>query len=136
MEPGWLQWAKELQSIAQIGLAYPSGDHFDRERYERIREIAAEMMSSGGGMDKSSLLGLFERQGDLLAACRLHERLVAEGDPVQAPRHAWLLGRQEPTLVDVVKAVIDSMGDAYPELRTREQHLLKTTRVQRRKLGK
>lgn len=62
MEPGWLQWAKELQSIAQIGLAYPSENHFDRERYERIREIAAEMMSAGGGMDKAMLLGLFERE--------------------------------------------------------------------------
>ena len=63
MEPGWLRWAKELQAIAQIGLAYPSGSHFDRERYERIREIAAEMMASGGRMDKASLLGLFEREG-------------------------------------------------------------------------
>jgi ADP-ribose pyrophosphatase YjhB (NUDIX family) len=62
MEPKWLQWAKELQAIAQIGLAYPSGNHFDRERYERIREIAAEMMSSGGGLDKAALLGLFERE--------------------------------------------------------------------------
>jgi alanyl-tRNA synthetase len=48
----------------------------------------------------------------------------------RAVRHAWLLGRKEPTLVDVVKTVIDSMGDAYPELRAREQHLLKTTRVE------
>ena len=62
MEPRWLQWAKELQSIAQIGLAYPSGSHFDRERYERVREIAAEMMSAGGGLDRTVLLGLFERE--------------------------------------------------------------------------
>jgi ADP-ribose pyrophosphatase YjhB (NUDIX family) len=62
MEPTWLRWAKELQAIAQIGLAYPTGNHFDRERYERIREIAAEMMAAGGGMDKESLLGLFERE--------------------------------------------------------------------------
>ena len=48
----------------------------------------------------------------------------------RAVRHAWLLGRKQPTLVDVVKAVIDSMGDVYPELRAREQHLLKTTRVE------
>ncbi len=45
-------------------------------------------------------------------------------------RHAWLLGRTDPTLVHVVQAVIDSMGDAYPELRTRAQHLLNTTRVE------
>jgi ADP-ribose pyrophosphatase YjhB (NUDIX family) len=62
MEPKWLQWAKELQAIAQIGLAYPSGSHFDQERYERIRVIAAEIMSASGGMDKRSLLDLFERE--------------------------------------------------------------------------
>ena len=45
-------------------------------------------------------------------------------------RHAWLLGRKEPTLVAVVQAVIDTMGDVYPELRQRSQHILSTTRVE------
>lgn len=40
----WLQWAVELQSIAQVGLFYGK-DKFDRERYEQIRTIAAEMIS-------------------------------------------------------------------------------------------
>src|SRR5512138_962299 len=48
----------------------------------------------------------------------------------RAVRHAWLLGRREPTLVAVVQAVIDAMGDAYPELRQRAEHLVKTTRVE------
>ncbi|HUX34946.1 MAG TPA: alanine--tRNA ligase, partial [Gemmatimonadaceae bacterium] len=48
----------------------------------------------------------------------------------RAVRHAWLLGRTEPTLVRVVEAVIESMGDVYPELRTRAAHVLKTTRVE------
>ncbi|MCC8151726.1 MAG: NUDIX hydrolase N-terminal domain-containing protein [Lachnospiraceae bacterium] len=41
----WLQWAVELQSLAQAGLYYAK-DQFDTERYSRIRDIAAEMMSS------------------------------------------------------------------------------------------
>lgn len=41
----WLQWAVELQSLAQAGLTY-GRDAYDRERYERIREISAEMMVS------------------------------------------------------------------------------------------
>ncbi|MEO7456650.1 MAG: alanine--tRNA ligase [Gemmatimonadaceae bacterium] len=45
-------------------------------------------------------------------------------------RHAYLLGRREPTLVHVVKSVIDTMGDAYPDLRARSEHLLQTTRVE------
>lgn len=40
----WLEWAVELQSIAQTGLFYGK-DPFDMERYQRIRDIAAEMIS-------------------------------------------------------------------------------------------
>lgn len=40
----WLQWAVELQSLAQTGLFYGKDD-YDMERYERIREISAEMIS-------------------------------------------------------------------------------------------
>ena len=40
----WHLWAQELQSLAQAGLYY-SDNVFDRERYERIRDISAEMMS-------------------------------------------------------------------------------------------
>lgn len=40
----WLRWAVRLQSIAQAGLFYGK-DKFDKERYEQIRDIAAEMIS-------------------------------------------------------------------------------------------
>lgn len=40
----WLEWAVELQSLAQAGLFYGK-DRFDIERYERIRSISAEMIS-------------------------------------------------------------------------------------------
>lgn len=40
----WLQWAVELQSLAQAGLFYGK-DPFDLERYQRVRDIAAEMVS-------------------------------------------------------------------------------------------
>ncbi|MCC6319304.1 MAG: alanine--tRNA ligase [Gemmatimonadaceae bacterium] len=48
----------------------------------------------------------------------------------RAVRHAWLLGRREPTLVHVVQAVIDHMADVYPELRQRQAHLAETTRAE------
>lgn len=35
----WLEWAIELQSLAQAGLTY-GHDMYDKERYERIREIS------------------------------------------------------------------------------------------------
>lgn len=40
----WLQWAVELQSLAQAGIYYGK-DVYDVERFERIRDIAAEMVS-------------------------------------------------------------------------------------------
>ncbi|HEX9108506.1 MAG TPA: alanine--tRNA ligase [Longimicrobiales bacterium] len=46
----------------------------------------------------------------------------------RAVRHAWLLGRREPTLVHVVDAVIETMKDAYPELAQRREHLIRATR--------
>lgn len=39
-----LSYAMEIQSIAQCGLAYCK-DPYDRERYMRLREISAEMVS-------------------------------------------------------------------------------------------
>ena len=45
-------------------------------------------------------------------------------------RHAWLLGRREPTLVHVAQVVVDGMGDAYPELRQRAAHIAETTRAE------
>lgn len=43
-EEKWLQWAVELQALAQAGLYYRR-DKYDVERFERIREISAEMLS-------------------------------------------------------------------------------------------
>jgi len=40
----WLNWITELQAIAQNGLTYVK-DIYDKERYLRLREMAAEMMS-------------------------------------------------------------------------------------------
>ncbi len=48
----------------------------------------------------------------------------------RAVRHAWLLGRREPTLVGVVEAVIDTMREAYPDLEARREHVIQTTRAE------
>ena len=44
MDETWTKWARELQFLAQAGLTY-SKDHYDLERFQRIRDIAAEMVS-------------------------------------------------------------------------------------------
>jgi ADP-ribose pyrophosphatase YjhB (NUDIX family) len=41
----WLGWSRELHSIAQAGLTY-SESAFDRQRYQRLREITAELTAA------------------------------------------------------------------------------------------
>ncbi|MBM4194045.1 MAG: alanine--tRNA ligase [Gemmatimonadetes bacterium] len=45
-------------------------------------------------------------------------------------RHAWLLGRREPTLVHVVEKVVSQLREVYPELHVRHKHLIETTRAE------
>lgn len=53
-----IKWAMEIQSLAQIGLAY-SKDVFDKERYERLREISAEIMAEKSNLDFEKIENLF-----------------------------------------------------------------------------
>lgn len=57
MKP-WLKWAIEIQSLAQAGLAY-TDNVYDIERYERLREIAAEMLSEKSRLSLERVKGLF-----------------------------------------------------------------------------
>mgnify|MGYP003392305292 CR=1 FL=1 len=54
----WLNWAIELQSLAQAGLTY-GRDPYDRERYERIREISAEMVAHKSDIPTEKVKELF-----------------------------------------------------------------------------
>ena len=63
MEPKWLKWAKQLQALSQNGLTYAK-DPFDRERYEQIRQIAAEMLAEQAGVKIGDVLDLFVREKD------------------------------------------------------------------------
>lgn len=58
IEHKWLDWAKQLQSIAQAGLAY-SKDIYDVERFELIRDISVEMLSQQTGMEMTVIKDLF-----------------------------------------------------------------------------
>jgi ADP-ribose pyrophosphatase YjhB (NUDIX family) len=59
-EPAWLGLARELQAIAQTGLHY-SKDKFDTQRYERLRELTAEMMAMGSGTAAEQIMDLFRQ---------------------------------------------------------------------------
>ena len=54
----WLDWAIELQALAQNGLTYTQNP-FELERYGRIREIAAEMLAAKGEISLETVRDLF-----------------------------------------------------------------------------
>ena len=58
LEPQWLRWARQLQAIAQNGLTYAQ-NAYDVERFEAVRQVAAEMMAAGSETDLSLVLDLF-----------------------------------------------------------------------------
>lgn len=57
-EMRWLKWATEMQFIAQAGITY-SKDAFDIERFERLREISAEIMSAKTGLTMEHVRSVF-----------------------------------------------------------------------------
>jgi ADP-ribose pyrophosphatase YjhB (NUDIX family) len=54
-EPRWLRLARELSAMAQTGLTF-SQDPFDRLRYERLRELSAQMLAQGSSADYEIIL--------------------------------------------------------------------------------
>lgn len=58
MNDKWIEFAIRIQSIAQAGLQYGK-DKFDMERYEELREIAAEMMAAKTDIPTEKIYDLF-----------------------------------------------------------------------------
>jgi ADP-ribose pyrophosphatase YjhB (NUDIX family) len=58
MNNKWLLWATELQSIAQSGLTFCEND-YDRDRYERIRDITIDILHEYTDIDHKKVRELF-----------------------------------------------------------------------------
>ena len=58
MNDKWLDFAIRIQSIAQAGLQYGK-DKYDKERYEELRKISAEMISEKTDIPVDKIHGLF-----------------------------------------------------------------------------
>jgi len=59
--PLWLQWAREIQSLSQTGLAYAAKD-YDTQRYRRFMEISAEIVQRYTNLEKKQLVNNFLAQ--------------------------------------------------------------------------
>lgn len=57
----WLEWVKQIQSIAQAGLAY-SKDEYDLERFQQLRELSVEIMSMYTKLDMEIVKDLFANE--------------------------------------------------------------------------
>lgn len=61
INPRWFDWAREIQALSQTGYHYAENE-YQKERYRRLSEIAAEMMSEYSGSDLDQILNLYLTQ--------------------------------------------------------------------------
>jgi ADP-ribose pyrophosphatase YjhB (NUDIX family) len=61
IEPAWLIWAREIQAVAQTGLAF-SKDPYDLERYAALRRLAVRIMAEHTGTDPGRIEALFDAE--------------------------------------------------------------------------
>lgn len=59
--PRWLDWAREIQALSQTGLHFAEND-YQRERYQRLIEIAAEIFSQYSDLAYQPLVDRFLKQ--------------------------------------------------------------------------
>ena len=77
--PGWLEWAREIQSLSQIGLYFSQNEH-EAANYRRLREIASEMIASHTHQPQSGLEEIFSAQpGYATAKIDVRGAVVREG---------------------------------------------------------
>lgn len=57
----WLEWAREIQALSQTGDHYANND-YQRQRYARLTEIAAEIISEHSKLPQNELVSIFRQQ--------------------------------------------------------------------------
>lgn len=60
-EPAWLGWLRELQGLAQSGLAF-TRDPYDIERYEMLRDLSARIAAAHTGEVSERIADLFAHE--------------------------------------------------------------------------
>jgi ADP-ribose pyrophosphatase YjhB (NUDIX family) len=80
--PHWLNWARKIQAISQIGLTFAE-NIYDRERYEKLQELAHEIFATETGMSDSVVKSWFTAQSgyatpkvDVRGACFHDDKIL------------------------------------------------------------
>lgn len=60
-DPDWLVWGREMQALAQTGLAFGK-DPYDRERYTALRRLAVRVMAAHTAADPRQIEALFDAE--------------------------------------------------------------------------
>ena len=131
-----MEWAIELQSLAQAGLTYGK-DVYDRERYERIRDISAEILSYKTDISVEKVKNLFCNEVgyqtpklDTRAAVFEHEKilLVKENNGKWSLPGGWVdvnLSVKENTVKEVKEeSGLDVTADRIIAIQDRDRHNL------------
>lgn len=123
MNHRWLEWAKQIQAIAQTGLAYTK-DVYDRERFEELRQMSVDILAhytetdpgkikltfasdTGYATPKVDIRGVVFRDGKLLLVREKH-------DGVWALPGGWADIGLSPSEVAVKEIKEESGFDARP----------------------
>src|SRR2546428_2800661 len=126
-----------LERTASVLQGVPS--NFDTDLFVPIIERAIEVV--GKPYDRGPAGAPFRVLADHARAVAF---LLADGVyPASAGRgyvlrrilrrpgvHAWLLGRREPTLVELIEQVVDQLRTVYPELVSKRAHITQVTRAE------
>src|SRR5438034_11175899 len=126
-----------VERIAAVMQAVPS--NYDTDLFapiiERAVEVVGKKYDRAPGGASYRVLADHARAVAFLLADGVYPSNEGRGYVLRrilrrAVRHAWLLGRREPTLVQLVHTVSGLMGNAYPELVQKRSHLESVTRAE------
>ena len=126
-----------LERIAAVMQGVPS--NFDTDLFvpiiERAVEVIGRKYDRGPAGAPYRVLADHARAVAFLLADGVYPSNEGRGYVLRrilrrAVRHAWLLGRREPTLVHLVHAVGGVMGSVYPELVEKRTHVESVTRAE------
>src|SRR5213596_1208650 len=126
-----------LERLAAVMQHVPS--NYDTDLFapiiERAVEVVGKKYDRGPGGASYRVLADHARAVAFLLADGVYPSNEGRGYVLRrilrrAVRHAWLLGRREPTLVHLVRTVEDLMGGVYPELERKRADIESVTRAE------
>ncbi|MFZ5623509.1 MAG: alanine--tRNA ligase [Gemmatimonadota bacterium] len=126
-----------LERIAAVMQGEDSNFHTDLflPLLGRVEDLVGEPYDRGPGGASFRVLADHARAVSFLLADGVYPGNEGRGYVLRrilrrAVRHAWLLGRREPTLAPLTAVVVEEMGDVYPELRAKADYVANLTRIE------